>query len=313
MSDDRRGPRHDRRFPPDGAEPFVHAVMITFRRPDVARSTVESLELQTRPPDHIWIIDNDRSDLGDLAGGRDDVTYLRTGANLGPAGGIAFAMEQVLAIARDGDLLLLVDDDDPPPYADSLEGLVRLFGRFGPDDRVAGVGLSGSRFDRRRGRVRRLTDAELDGIIDVDSVAGNQMPLYRVGAIRASGPFDAQLFFGFEELDFGLRLHRAGYRLVVDASTIRRQRTDRGRLGLGRRVPGRHLIPWRRYYSARNIVVITRRNGGWTGMVVAFVLVGLGGSLRALALRQPRAAASTIRGALDGLFGRLGMTVDPTR
>ena len=131
-------------------------------------------------------------------------------------GGIALGMERVLSTADDGDWIVLLDDDDPPPRVRSLAELKEMGDELlARDPRIAGIGLATARFDRRTGRLLLVPESERASGTPIrgDYIGGNRLPIYRVAAIRDVGVFDAKLFFGFEELEFGLRLRRAGYSL----------------------------------------------------------------------------------------------------
>jgi hypothetical protein len=92
-------------------------------------------------------------------------------------------------------------------------------------------------------------------------------------------------------------------------------RAQFGRLGLGHRSPARHdMPPWRRYYSARNLVAITRRYGTTSATLRVALEAGAGGSVKDLRrTRSMRASCYPLRGAIDGLCGRSGMIVPPGR
>jgi len=291
----------------------VHAIVVTYRRPETLRSTVGSLLSQSRTPDTLWIVDNEPSDdLEHWASALPNTVYCRSPSNLGPAGGIALGMQRVLEIATEDDLVLLIDDDDPPPFPGAVASIVNIFESATGDEKIACAGLVGSRFDRSSGRTRRIPDAELVGLVDVDYVAGNQLPTYRVSCIREVGVFDEDLFFGFDDLEFGLRLRASHWRLVVDGAIMLDLRQRAGRLGLGYRVPGEVLPPWRRYYSSRNIVALAREYGTRGAQFRAFAYAGPGAALRAATwLRSPSSAFAAIRGGLDGLRGRTGRIMVP--
>ncbi|WP_083914069.1 glycosyltransferase [Ilumatobacter nonamiensis] len=286
--------------------PRIHSIVVTYRRPTVLRATLAAIDAQQVRPDHIVVVDNDSA--GEATSDLDEpenVTYLRAAENLGPAGGIAVGMHRVLENADDEDLVLLIDDDDPPPSSDSIARVLAIMADAGPD--VAAAGLVGARFDRRRALTRRVPDRELVGRVDVDYIAGGQFPMYRVGAIRDVGVFDAQLFFGFEELEFGLRLRSAGYRLLVDGDAMLALRRAHGRTGIGARAQATPRPPWRRYYSSRNIVEISRRYGLRGAVVLSVLHAGPMAAVRGLLrFRDTRLAAAALRGTADGVRGRLG-------
>jgi hypothetical protein len=179
---------------------------------------------------------------------------------------------------------------------------------------VGAVGQVGARFDRRLGRLVRLDDEELAGPATVDYIAGGQMLMLRVAAVRDAGTFDATLFFGFEELELCLRLQRHGYGIYAYGPAGLDARRRFGRLGGSvARVPRRES-PWRRYYSVRNHVVIVRRYLTWPRAV----LVSLGHCFGrpAADLRKRRGdwfalAAATWRGCFDAWTGRSGRRMEP--
>ena len=295
------------------ATPKIHAVVVTYRRHDDVKSTVAAVQAQTRPPDTWWIVDNDPSDaLADWVATIPNATYHRSPSNLGPAGGIAAGMDLVLEVADDDDLVVLIDDDDPPPNDHTIADIIGLFDRGEVDGVIAGAGLVGAMYDRSRGLTRRLPDEELVGTVDVDYVAGNQLPTYRVRCIREVGVFDRDLFFGFDDLEFGLRLRSAGFRVVVDGDVMTSMRALAGRLGKGARIPGPGLAPWRRYYSARNIVALARRYGTRTAPIWAVAHGGPAAAARSIAVqRNVGSAGAAMRGVFDGVRGRDGLVMKP--
>jgi len=130
----------------------------------------------------------------------------------------------------------------------------------------------------------------------VDYLASGGAPLYRWAAVEMVGFFDADLFFGFEDLELGLRLRAHGLRLVVCSLDGMHEVADTA----GERTP------WREYFKTRALIVVCRRHLGLTPLVLT--------SIRALVLAAPllyvRGGASLVRarwsGALDGLRGSLG-------
>lgn len=302
-----------------GARPAVHAVLVTYRRPNALAVILDRIAHQTHRPDRLVVVDNaptseNRRAVCESSAAR-NVVYLASPENIGPAGGITRGLELILRDAGQDDWVALFDDDDPPSSDDVLGTLLRfaLYCRA-RDPAAAGVGLAGARFDPVRGRIVRIRDDELTGAVRVHYLGGGQLPLYRVSAIRHVGPFRSELFFGFEELEFGWRLARAGYHLYVPGVLWRSERERHDRLGVSAR-PGLTLTgaPWRRYYSTRNLIHILRTDGRWRAAtrvtVLALAKVGVN-----LAI-QPRAAAQhlklTWRACRDGWIGRLGRSVEP--
>ena len=295
-------------------EPHLYAVVVTYGREDQVLETLDAVAGQTRPPDSFLLVDNGRSRaLEERVRRRQGVEYLRAPCNLGPAGGFALGCRQILPGATDDDLVVLVDDDDPPTRSDAIERL--LVTRAGLEGRRVGcIGMTGARFDRRRGLMVRVPDDRMVGIVDVDVVPGGQLPVYSVAALRDIGSYDPDLFFGFEELDLGLRLGDGGWRVVVPGEMAMELRVEHGRVGLGVRATGGPLPAWRRYYSSRNVVLVTRRAGGRRAAARAAVTAGPAAAARALVVhRRPTTALMALRGAAAGLLGRHGRQVRPPR
>ena len=296
----------------------LYGIIVTYRRPRDLALMIEALDAQTRSPDRIFVVDNDpersAEPVVDRSVLRSRITYLPATTNLGPAGGIALGMQRVLSSAARDDWLILLDDDDPPTPDDLIERLHTFaLDMARTHDRLGGVGAVGSRFDVGRGRVVRVPDEELVGPVRVDVIAGNQFPIYRVGAIREVGPFDERLFFGFEELEFCLRLRRAGFRLFArgDVWRIRRQNRPTPYVGMTMSLgePG-----WRRYYSLRNLIFILRHNGQSLAAARISVVRGFLKPLANLPV-SPRLSIRHLRlnaaAAWDGWTGRMGRRIEP--
>ncbi len=301
-----------------GRNPQLFGVLVTFRRPALLVTALEAITGQTLPLDHLIVVDNSpspdtREIVRDLA---PDAEYVPAPENLGPAGGIALGMERLLEMADDQDWILTLDDDDPPPsptlFAELHEFALDLSHR---DRHLGGIGLEGVRFDRRRGRIIWVPDDELHGAVPVDSIGGRDYPRYRAGAIRAIGPMRKDLFFGFEELEFGLRLRDAGYSLYAPGPLWYASREADGRLGM-RFVPSRSLgyLTWRRYYSLRNLVAVLRDSGATMAAIRVTLVVGIAKPLANL-VREPRRALHhlwlNVRACRDAWTRRMGRTIEP--
>jgi hypothetical protein len=137
--------------------------------------------------------------------------------------------------------------------------------------------------------------------------------------------FRSALFFGFEELEYGLRLTRAGYRIYADGTRWKERRPIKRDQGIlppeevsadrasttSIRITGRS---WRRYYSLRNLVFILRESGSDMTAFKVAVTRGLLKPATNLVMGPAVAWASLRLGArasLDGWRGRLGRTVQP--
>lgn len=286
--------------------PELVAVVVTFHRPTELARTLALLGEQHRRLDQIVVVDNGDGEGRPVAAATTAaarVHYVAAPGNLGPAGGIELGMREALSISGPDAWLLVVDDDDPPPDRGVLGDLEAALNRWlQRRPRLGGLALAGATLDWERGRLHAASPG------DADYLKSNWFPLYRAEAVRALGPFDGSLFFGFDDLEFGLRLRAAGWDLIADPL----HRT----VPVGPSDPSWWLprMDWRRYYSLRNLIWILRRHGRAATAVRLALVVGLVKPLANLP-RHPRLAvahlAQNVRAVHDGWRGCLGRTVEP--
>jgi len=200
----------------------VIAVVVTHRRPDELAASLAALGAQTRPPDHLIVVDNDGTpdaspEVRDLVAGQPiPATYLGSRRNLGGAGG--FALGMLHALAQGADWVWLADDDGRPQGADALTTLLACAQRHGLaevspmvcniDDpqRLA--------FPLRRGLVWRRRAAELRTEPGQDLLRGIASlfngALFRASTLEAIGVPDLRLFLRGDEVEMHRRLVRSG-------------------------------------------------------------------------------------------------------
>lgn len=300
----------------------VSAVLVTYRRSHLLPLAFERLAAQGSALGRLIVVDNDpecgaNKTVGRFAPTGIEVEYVGPGNNLGPAGGFALGMQHILQDAHNDEAILVLDDNDHLPPFDAVGEQVVLLDNLAEEDpQTAGVGLYGGTFDFRSGRAQRARQWPRDCIAPADHLHGGGYPMYRVAALREVGTFATPLFFGFEELEFGLRLTTSGYRLYMNGPLAQQQQTWRRQelqshskpmLGLG-------PISWRRYYSLRNLLYILLLHGfPRTAAKVAAVR----GMAKPIAnfVGAPRLSVEHIRwnclAISDAFTGRMGRTVDP--
>lgn len=300
-----------------GRGPRLLGVLVTYRRPDELAAILGTVVAQDRPFDRLVVVDNDPSEVTrriveETAPG---VEYVPAPENLGPAGGIALGMSRLLVGADDADWIATLDDDDPP--GPTTMGALLEFATTvrDADPSTGAVGVAGVRLDRRRGRYLRVPDDELVGAVAVDSIGGNKWPVYSVAAVRAVGVFRSDLFFGHEELEYGLRLGAAGFaRYAAGPLWVQLRRTEvEERADIQ---PSLAVAPpgWRRYYSLRNLVRVLADDGAVVGAVYVTLVAGVAKPVANLVVRPGVAWQSlrwNVRALRDAWTGRLGRTVDP--
>lgn len=308
--------------PRDGR--LIHGVLVTHKRPRRLATTLERLRDQDELLETLIVVDNAPDDANEAvvrrARSARSVTYIAAPENIGPAGGIALGMERVVGSAHDLDWVVTLDDDDPPRTPSLFRELLD-FGTsmLSEDGRTGGVGHMGARFDYRRARMVRIADHELSGPVGVDYIGGNQFPMYSVRAVREIGPFDPDLFWGLEELEYGLRMRSAGYSLYAHGDLWRARREENQRLELAVRPSlrlrtGRYSSDWRRYYVLRNLIHILVASGHRGSAARVTIIRGVGKPVANLVLAPGRAVGElkvSVRACRDGWRGISGRTFEP--
>lgn len=290
--------------------------IITFDRPEILRQTISKVLEQTFSPAYVLVLDNGSNPatqeiLGQFAADR--VGYHSMGGNLGPAGAAAFGLRRLVELGF--DWVWWGDDDDPPRTADTFERLHAL--ATSAESRVGAVAAAGNRWDANTGKVVRPADEELHGVLRLDVFAGNNHPIISSTAVREIGLPDAELFFGYEELEYALRLRAAGYEILADGDLFHRYREAAGRLKLEprRRTQLSWLgrTSWRQYYSTRNYIHIMRqqRRNDLVFREVIRSLARATASFRGGFDQGSRFTRLQLAAVIDGYLGKLGKQVSP--
>ena len=298
------------------------AFVLTYRRPEGLRQSLDFLLGQTRRPDRIWVIDNaDDPVAKEITAGYalEGVRYHATGRNLGSAGGVSTGLE--LMVAAGCDWVLSIDDDDVPTWPESsvtVERLEALIERQDHGD-LGVVGAIGSRFDWRTGEHVRIPDEELNGDLAVDIVGGGSFFTVSRRLIEQIGPPNKEFFFGHYDPLYCLEAGRRGFRVMIDGDLLRVHRQKTGNLGataqrntVVSQIPEHAL--WRRYYVTRNYIYAMRRTFDEPRLARRMALRALAKSVLAFgrgARYGRRFTVMQVRGVIDGYRGRLGATVAP--
>ncbi|WP_136313931.1 glycosyltransferase family 2 protein [Actinomyces procaprae] len=294
--------------------PVVVAVVVTFN-PD--HDVTELLRVLDQQCDRVLVVDNGSS-AAVLS--RIEDAAASTGAELLALGGnrgIAAAQNVGIARARElGASHVLLSDHDSLPAPGMVKRLLRGFDSTG---RVAAVGplpqeeRAGADqlvYVRRRWKPGRATPAELDtDLLDVAFLIASGC-LVSMAALDAVGAMDESLFIDHVDLEWGLRAHRAGYRLLVaPAAGLHHSLGDDVVMLPGRSQPVHVHGPARNYYLARNTIALVRRRAlmpwRWRVRYVYWLAkyTAFNGLLPDRAKERRRMLRQGIR---DGLRGRSG-------
>lgn len=235
--------------------------IITYNRPDLLKDTIEQVFAQTLPPEKLWIIDNSEENKTEemikllLTF---PLEYVRMGYNAGPAGAAAIGLEIVGNAGY--DWIYWGDDNDPPFRLDCFERLLDI------RDKVSNTGVLGTVghfFDMNRGLVRRTSNEKLhqDKFLKVDFVAGGMCMIVNGDVARNGVSPNSNLFFGFEELDFCLKVKKQGFEVVVDSGLFLQAREASDRMGFIKPKYIKKDNLSREYYSLRNLLMIADSSG----------------------------------------------------
>lgn len=247
---------------------FFGAFIMTFERPETLLRSVENLQSQTIPPEYILIIDNSASfdtykALEKLLS--PSLEYFRVGYNSGPAGGASMGLSRVAA--KGYQWIYWGDDDNPPRDPKVFENFFIRIRKLEEEKVNLGIyGGKGGAINNLTGRIKSLRNLDLldKDAVEVDMVAGGQTMLVKGDVIKDNLLPEERLFFGFEDLDFSLKVRAAGYKIFVDAKSWHKARLDFQNSGNNYRPVGssfgdeKKLL--RDYYSNRNFLYILQKN-----------------------------------------------------
>lgn len=300
------------------AEPPVDGVrvaaVIVSHRPDAALDRV--LDAALAQAGRVVLVDNGsgpavQDRLAARAAADERLTLI---ANPGNAG-LAAAQNQGLeaALAGGADWVLLLDDDSVP--ADAMVATMLATWRT-LSDRCR-VGLLTPRLTDPEGTLRpRLLTARgrfdlartpltagsvvRDGVFAIASGS-----LVRAGVLRVAGRMDARFFIDYVDVEFSLRLRRAGFEIVGVGDAVLNHRLGEVRTArlFGREKTLSTHDAWRRRMIHRNRVRVWRRHGtvslGWLAFDMAAALYDV---WKALAWEDDRVAKllAILRGQLEG-------------
>lgn len=292
----------------------VCAVIVTYNRKALLRECLKAVLSQTRPPDHVLVVDNASTDGTPemLQEEFPQVEVLRLPENQGSAGGFHEGMKR--AYEQGFDWLWLMDDD-ALPFADCLE---KLF-KYALEKRLDGVApliidtqdpnkLS---FSVQQGFRRILSVAELGGLEFIaDFMNLFNGTLLRSSVISKVGLPNKELFIRGDEVDFLIRMRKS--RLRFGTLTLARllhpgSFTEEFAL-IGRRMVVIYTPNWgKNYYQYRNRVFLIQKYktgiSKWLALGLEFVRYTV---FFLLVRRSFKEWRCWLKAAVDGYKGRLG-------
>lgn len=244
--------------------PEVVAVVVTRHRAELLSSSLKAMAEQTRPPDHLIVVDNgpDQPASDVVAACPLPSTYLPSRRNLGGAGGFALGMLHALALGA--RWVWLGDDDGRPADEHVLETLLdeaqrRALAAVSPvvvniDDpqRLAFPLRRGLTWKRRRGELAGAGSGD-DFIPGIASLFNGA--LFRASTLDVVGVPDYRLFFRGDEVEIHRRLVRSGlpFGTTLRAAYAHPDGSDEFKPMLGGRLHAQDPSDEnKRYYTYRN-------------------------------------------------------------
>ena len=191
------------------------AVIVTHKRVELLRYSLEQVVSQTHPVDWVVVVDNGAEDevrelLTELAG--DKAVYLASHTNLGGAGGFAYGFLHALALGADA--IWCADDDGRPADEHVLETLYRVAQR----EQLAEVSPvvcniedpNKLAFPLRQGLTWHRRRDELEGDFLPHYASLFNGALISAKAMERIGVPDYRLFIRGDEVEYHRRLAQSG-------------------------------------------------------------------------------------------------------
>lgn len=297
--------------PVDGAR--IVAVIVSYK-PDATLDRV--LDAALEQAGQVVLVDNGSgAEVQDrlAARARDDqrLTLIANSGNVG----LAAAQNQGLAaaLAAGADWILLLDDDSVPGDG-MVAAMLAAWQPLADRRRVALLtprltdpeGTLRPRLLTARGRFDLARTPLVPGSVVRDGVfAIASGSLIRARVLEVAGRMDARFFIDYVDVEFSLRLRRAGFEIVGVGDAVLQHRLGEvhtSRL-LGREKTLSTHDAWRRRLIHRNRVRVWRRHGsvclGWLAFDVTAALYDV---WKAIAWEHDKAAklAAIVKGQLEG-------------
>jgi rhamnopyranosyl-N-acetylglucosaminyl-diphospho-decaprenol beta-1,3/1,4-galactofuranosyltransferase len=238
----------------------VIVVVVTRDRPATLLQSLEAIAAQTRPVDHLIVVDNGADpEVGAMLDKLDiPATHVPSRRNLGGAGGFALGMLQALAMGA--DWVWCADDDGRPADDGVLATLLATAIHRGLDE-VSPMVLDQEHPERlafplRRGlRWRRRRDDFQDVHLLRGYASLFNGALFRAAALDVVGVPDYRMFFRGDETEMHRRLVRSGLRFgtATDTAYLHPDGSDEFKPLLGRVLSAQYPDDAaKRFYTYRN-------------------------------------------------------------
>lgn len=210
--------------------PTVLAIILNWRQPDLTIECVKTLKESTYQPLEIVVIDNGSNDdsVTVLRRSLTNTTILSLSENVGFARGANYGLRW--AKKRNYKWVFLLNNDafvTPTTLEQLIEATAEDIGLLSPKifykDNPERIWFAGAKQHPQLLEMRETGQGKQDGPLwqttkDVDYLVGTGL-LINLTAVSKVGFFDETYFMYYEDLDWSIRLRKAGVRLrfVADA------------------------------------------------------------------------------------------------
>jgi GT2 family glycosyltransferase len=299
-----------------GGAPAWQAIVLSWNGREDTLRCLESLSRIDRSKLGIVCVDNGSTD-GSVTAVRErfpKVAVIEAGANLGYSAGNNLGLRRAL---EQGARWMMLVNNDATVAPDVLEGFERaqrrrpragiLAGKVYFADRPSTIWFAGQRVSTRlgySGRPRgygREDGPRYGEVVDTGRAVGALMAISRE-AVERVGLLDDELFAYVEDVDWAIRVRRAGFEIVFAPQARAWHRIS---ASTGGEAGSTHTL----YYGARNTVAVLERHAplGRAGTALRRATIALSFGLHALTRANRRAALAAAReGFADGVARRLG-------
>jgi rhamnosyltransferase len=289
------------------AMPGVCAIIVTFNPDAQLVANISALASQVA---EIVIVDNASRPEGlqivAEAARQSVVSVIHQTENVGIAAALNIGVG--FAVKRDCPWVVTFDQDSSAPAGFVPE----LLNAWHTCPFHSDVALISPRYrDRYTGKVASYAAAQNSGRVGEVMTTITSGNLVRSDVFAVVGLFEESFFMDCVDHEFCLRLRSKGFRLIEAPEAILEHSLGRMELHAiaGRQFKTFNHSPLRRYYNARNRILVYRRYGG---SFPGWVWGDLGNFMREIGgiviFEQQKIAklAAICRGLIDGLLGRTG-------
>lgn len=291
----------------------IACFLITYNRIDTLSTWIDFVNNQSIKASKIIIVDNSDSDLVVDFFKAHSFEVFKTYQNNGPSGAAAIGLKNLSD--QEFDWIYWGDDDDPPSESNTFESLLKI----ASEHQNAGIiGKIGGKFFSNRGRTRVFQNSELEMVVNADYVTGGKQMIVSSKVVKSGILPDPKLFFGFEELEFCLRVKDAGFPILVDGKGMLDARNKEGNFDKNYLWKGRSIGDFsrinRQYYSVRNMLYILWSRNEYLGYSFFLIknLIKIPFSIRYGLSYFIKYSKLTIIGIYHQWIGRYGRYI-PTR